>query len=128
MPDISFCLLLRPTLQITGLTPQPTGGMPYTAQMTGGMAYTAQVCTLDFRTFPTSLGEGGGCYTPTCLLTTSGIAYQDRDRRPDTVVNHKRETINSRGCYQAAPSKHLVLARPANILAKQNVSLTGFMS
>jgi hypothetical protein len=44
----------------------------------------------------------------------SGIADQDRNQRPETVVNHKRGPTSSRGCYQVVPVEHLVQARPAS--------------
>jgi hypothetical protein len=46
-----------------------------------------------------------------CAHNKSGIAYQDRNRRPETVVNLKGNPASSRGCYQGVPVEHLVQSR-----------------
>jgi hypothetical protein len=44
----------------------------------------------------------------------SGIAYQDGNRRSETVVNTKGNPTSSQGCYQVVPIVHHLYTRNRN--------------
>jgi UDP-N-acetylglucosamine transferase subunit ALG13 len=71
-----------------------------------------------------SIGGGGLLHVDMFAHNKSGIAYHDRNRRSETVVNHKREPhqqprllpscTNCAPLVPGVPIEHLMQARPAS--------------
>jgi hypothetical protein len=59
-----------------------------------------QVACLLIQTADCMHGGGDLSHVDMCAHNKSGVAYQDRNQRPETAVNHNRGPISSRGCYQ----------------------------
>jgi hypothetical protein len=61
---------------------------------------------------PDVIMGGGLLHVDMFAHNKSGIAYQNKNRRPETVVNYKGNPTSSRGCHQTVPNKHLVQGKP----------------
>jgi hypothetical protein len=72
------------------------------------------------------LGRGGGVHVGTFAHNKSGIAYQDKSQRPETIVTHKRKPLRQPKCIWPGEfcrhtgggcHKHSWTLGPCNILA-----------